>query len=68
MLRELEGWMETQGYEQLVDFRGKLSQKKVDDPLGLRASTVCKTVVGSKINFALSKSKPGARWAPGFLI
>ena len=32
MLRELEGWMEEHGYARLDDFRGKLSQKKADNP------------------------------------
>ena len=32
MLRELEAWMGEHGYESVNDFRGKLSQKSVDDP------------------------------------
>ena len=34
MLRELEGWMDDRGYESLDDFRGKLSQQAVEDPVG----------------------------------
>jgi dihydroorotate dehydrogenase (fumarate) len=33
MLRELEGWMDEQGYESLGAFRGNLSQKIVPDPM-----------------------------------
>jgi dihydroorotate dehydrogenase (fumarate) len=32
MLRELEGWMKERGYHDLESFRGKMSQKEVDDP------------------------------------
>jgi dihydroorotate dehydrogenase (fumarate) len=32
MLRELEAWMQEHNYESIQDFRGKLSQKEVDDP------------------------------------
>ena len=32
MLREIEGWMDERGYEQLDDFRGKLSQREAEDP------------------------------------
>jgi dihydroorotate dehydrogenase (fumarate) len=32
MLRELEGWMGEHGYARLDDFRGKLSQRRADDP------------------------------------
>lgn len=34
MLRELEGWMDDRGYQTLEEFRGKLSQRSVDDPVG----------------------------------
>ncbi len=34
MLRELEGWMDDRGYQTLDEFRGKLSQKEVADPVG----------------------------------
>lgn len=34
MLRELEGWMDDRSYEALDDFRGKLSQEEIDDPVG----------------------------------
>ncbi len=32
MLRQLEGWMDENGYQQVDDFRGKLSQKESPDP------------------------------------
>lgn len=32
MLREIEAWMEEKGYENLDDFRGKLSQRDTEDP------------------------------------
>jgi len=34
MLNDLEAWMEQKGYESLGEFRGKLSQSKVEDPFG----------------------------------
>jgi dihydroorotate dehydrogenase (fumarate) len=32
MLREIEGWMEEKGYDDLDEFRGKLSQRDAEDP------------------------------------
>jgi dihydroorotate dehydrogenase (fumarate) len=34
MLRQLEGWMDEHGYQELADFKGKLSHKEVVDPFG----------------------------------
>lgn len=48
MLRELEGWMEAQGYASLEDFRGKLSQKNVDDPLAFERAQYVKLLLGQK--------------------
>jgi len=48
MLRELEGWMESQDYEQLEDFRGKLSQKKVDDPFAFERAQYVKLLMSQK--------------------
>ncbi len=48
MLRELEGWMEAQGYEKLDDFRGKLSQKKVDDPFAFERAQYVKLLMSQK--------------------
>ncbi len=48
MLRELEGWMEAQGYEGLDDFRGKLSQKKVDDPFAFERAQYVKLLMSQK--------------------
>lgn len=48
MLRELEGWMEAQGYEGLDDFRGKLSQKNVDDPFAFERAQYVKLLMSQK--------------------
>jgi dihydroorotate dehydrogenase (fumarate) len=48
MLRELEGWMEAKGYEELDDFRGKLSQKKVDDPFAFERAQYVKLLMSQK--------------------
>jgi dihydroorotate dehydrogenase (fumarate) len=32
MLKDIEGWMESKGYKSLKDFRGKLSNKEINDP------------------------------------
>jgi dihydroorotate dehydrogenase (fumarate) len=32
MLKDIEGWMESKRYKSLKDFRGKLSQKEINDP------------------------------------
>ncbi len=32
MLKEIESWMESKGYKSLGDFRGKLSNKQLNDP------------------------------------
>jgi len=48
MLRELEGWMEAQGYEQLDDFRGKMSQKEVDDPFAFERAQYVKLLLSQK--------------------
>jgi dihydroorotate dehydrogenase (fumarate) len=33
ILKEIESWMESKGYKSLKDFRGKLSNKQLNDPL-----------------------------------
>jgi dihydroorotate dehydrogenase (fumarate) len=48
MLRELEGWMEARGYEQLDDFRGKMSQKNVDDPFAFERAQYVKLLMSQK--------------------
>ncbi len=45
MLRELEGWMEEYGYEELADFRGKLSQQKVSDPFAFERAQYVKLLM-----------------------
>jgi dihydroorotate dehydrogenase (fumarate) len=32
MLKDIQTWMESKSYQKLADFRGKLSQKKLNDP------------------------------------
>jgi dihydroorotate dehydrogenase (fumarate) len=48
MLRELEGWMEARGYEQLDDFRGKMSQKNVDNPFAFERAQYVKLLMSQK--------------------
>jgi len=48
MLRELEGWMEARGYEGLDDFRGKMSQKEVDDPFAFERAQYVKLLLSQK--------------------
>lgn len=48
MLRELEGWMEERGYENLEAFRGKLSQREVDDPFTYERSQYVKLLMSQK--------------------
>lgn len=48
MLRELEDWMEEHGYDDLADFRGKMSQKEVPDPLAFERAQYVKLLLGQK--------------------
>jgi len=48
MLRELEGWMEEHGSESVDDFRGKLSQKQVDDPYTFERAQYVKLLMEQK--------------------
>jgi dihydroorotate dehydrogenase (fumarate) len=48
MLRELEGWMDEHGYEALDDMRGKMSQKKIDDPFGFERAQYVKLLMSQK--------------------
>jgi dihydroorotate dehydrogenase (fumarate) len=48
MLRELEGWMKEHDYESLEDFRGKLSQKKSDDPFSFERAQYVKLLFSQK--------------------
>jgi dihydroorotate dehydrogenase (fumarate) len=45
MLRELEGWMESKNYNELADFRGKMSQKQVDDPFAFERAQYVKLIM-----------------------
>jgi dihydroorotate dehydrogenase (fumarate) len=48
MLRELEGWMDEHGYEAVGDFRGKMSQKEIDDPLAFERAQYVRLLMGQK--------------------
>ncbi len=48
MLRELEGWMDENGYSDLDAFRGKLSQKAVDDPLAFERAQYVNLLMAQK--------------------
>jgi dihydroorotate dehydrogenase (fumarate) len=48
MLRELEGWMGEHGYARLEDFRGKLSQKRADDPFLFERAQYVNLLLGQK--------------------
>ncbi len=42
MLLDIQNWMDEKGYDSVDDFRGKLSQKKVDDPFAFERSQYVK--------------------------
>jgi dihydroorotate dehydrogenase (fumarate) len=48
MLRELEGWMNERGYDTLESFRGKMSQKEVDDPFIFERAQYIKLLLDQK--------------------
>jgi dihydroorotate dehydrogenase (fumarate) len=48
MLRELEDWMEEHGYNELADFRGKMSQKEIVDPLAFERAQYVKLLLSQK--------------------
>ena len=48
MLRELEGWMVEKGYENLEAFRGKLSQRQVEDPFAFERDQYVKLLMSQK--------------------
>jgi len=48
MLRELEGWMVEQGYDDLESFRGKMSQKEVDDPFVFERAQYVRLLMSQK--------------------
>jgi dihydroorotate dehydrogenase (fumarate) len=48
MLRELEGWMDERGYDNLESFRGKLSQREVDDPFIFERAQYIKLLMSQK--------------------
>jgi dihydroorotate dehydrogenase (fumarate) len=48
MLREIEAWMEEKGYEDLDDFRGKLSQRDTEDPFTFERAQYVKLLRSQK--------------------
>ena len=48
MLRELEGWMDEHGYENLQEVRGKMSQVKIEDPFGFERAQYVKLLMSQK--------------------
>jgi dihydroorotate dehydrogenase (fumarate) len=48
MLRELEGWMNERGYEELEDFRGKMSQLETDDPFAFERAHYIKLLIDQR--------------------
>jgi dihydroorotate dehydrogenase (fumarate) len=48
MLRELEGWMDARGYDDLESFRGKMSQKEIDDPFAFERAQYIKLLMRQK--------------------
>ena len=48
MLRELEGWMGDKGYENLEAFRGKMSQRNVEDPFAFERAQYVKLLMSQK--------------------
>lgn len=45
MVMQMQSWMEEKGYEKLSDFRGKLSQQKIDDPFGFERAQYMKLLM-----------------------
>jgi dihydroorotate dehydrogenase (fumarate) len=48
MLMELQSWMEEKDYTKLADFRGKVSQKNVDDPFGFERAQYMKLLMAQQ--------------------
>ena len=48
MIRELEGWMDEHEYQNLDDFRGKLSQRETDDPFAFERAQYVKLLLGQQ--------------------
>jgi dihydroorotate dehydrogenase (fumarate) len=48
MLRELEEWMGEKGYENLEAFRGKLSQRRAEDPFAFERAQYVKLLMSQK--------------------
>ena len=48
MLRELEGWMDERGYDNLESFRGKMSQREADDPFIFERAQYIKLLMSQK--------------------
>jgi dihydroorotate dehydrogenase (fumarate) len=48
MLLELQSWMEEKEYDKLDEFRGKVSQKNVDDPFGFERAQYMKLLMSQQ--------------------
>jgi dihydroorotate dehydrogenase (fumarate) len=48
MLIQMQGWMEEHGYEQVSDFRGKVSQKNCDDPFAFERAQYVRLLLDQK--------------------
>ncbi len=48
MLLDLQSWMEEKDYSKLADFRGKVSQKNVDDPFGFERAQYMKLLMAQQ--------------------
>jgi len=48
MLRDLEAWMDERGYDDLESFRGKMSQKNVEDPFAFERAQYVKLLIDQK--------------------
>jgi dihydroorotate dehydrogenase (fumarate) len=48
MLLDLQSWMEEKDYTKLADFRGKVSQKNVDDPFGFERAQYMKLLMAQQ--------------------
>lgn len=48
VLEELENWMDKKGYASLIDFRGKLSKKNVDNPWIYKRAQYVDILLGSQ--------------------
>jgi dihydroorotate dehydrogenase (fumarate) len=48
MLMDIQNWMDEKGYESLGDYRGKVSQKNIEDPFGFERAQYVKLLSSAK--------------------